>query len=131
MTNDENKRNADPQLDSNTLGLGNPPSIPKRPNINYRKEKKNINNLQTFIELVENMFKPNNYKRIKNNISNRQKTALTDIQKGASRACLVQDGASRFLVLDSDSYIGKIDCHLERSSFQQLDCNPSDKFCKT
>ena len=54
-----------------------------------------------------------------------------DIQKDISRACLMQGGASRFLVLDSDSYIGKIDCQLERSSFQQLDYNPSDKFCKT
>ena len=36
------------------------------------KGKEKHNNLQTFIELVENdMFKPNNYKRIENNINNR------------------------------------------------------------
>ena len=41
--NDENKKNADPQLDSrNTLGLGNLPPIQKQPNINYQKKKTNI-----------------------------------------------------------------------------------------
>ena len=36
----------------------------------------------TFIGLVENdIFKPNNYKRIKNNISNQERNALKDIQK--------------------------------------------------
>ena len=33
-------------------------------------------------------------------------------------------------MLDSDSYIEKIDRHFERSSFQELDYNLSDKFCK-
>ena len=36
---DENQKNAHPQLDSSTSGLGNPPPIQKQPNINYRKEK--------------------------------------------------------------------------------------------
>ena len=42
---DENKKNGDPQLDSSTLGLRNPPPIQKLPYINYRKEKRNINSL--------------------------------------------------------------------------------------
>ena len=42
---DENKKNGDPQLDSSTLGLRNPPPIQKLPHINYRKEKRNINSL--------------------------------------------------------------------------------------
>ena len=68
--NDENHKNADPQLDSSTSGLGNPPPIQKQPNMNYQKEKTKINSLETFTELVENdIFKPDNYKRIKNNIS--------------------------------------------------------------
>ena len=40
--NDENKKYADPQLDSSTSGLRNPPPIQKQPNINCRKEKTNI-----------------------------------------------------------------------------------------
>ena len=81
----------------------------------------NINSLGTFIELAENdIFKPANYKRIKNNISNQERKALKDIQKDTSKTFRIQDKGSRFVVLDSDSYIEKIDRQLERSSFQQL-----------
>ena len=84
------KKNADPQLDSSTSGLGNPPPVQKKPNINYRREKANINSLETFIELVENdIFKPSNYKRIKNNISNQERNGLKDIQKDTSKACRI------------------------------------------
>ena len=65
----------DPELDPRN-------TLQKQPNINYRKEKANINNLDTFIELVENdILKPRNYKRIKNNISNQERNPLKDIQK--------------------------------------------------
>ena len=67
------------------------------------------------------MFKSNNYRRIKNNISNQERTALKDIQKDTSETCRMQNKGSRFVVLDSDSYIEKIDRQLKRSSFQQLD----------
>ena len=116
--NHKNQKNADPHLDSSTMGPGNPPPIQKQPNINYRKEKTNINSLETFIELVENdIFKPDNYKRIKNNISNQERNALKDIQKDTSKTCRIQGKGSRFVVFDSDSYIEKIDHQLERSSF--------------
>ena len=70
--NDENKKNEDPQLNSkNTLNIGNPPPIQKQPNKNCKKEKTNIYSLKTFIELAKNdIFKPSNYRRIKNNIRN-------------------------------------------------------------
>ena len=76
------------------------------------------------------MFKSNNYRRIKNNISNQERTALKDIQKDTSETCRMQNKGSRFVVLDSDSYIEKIDRQLKRSSFQQLDYHPSDEVCK-
>ena len=102
-------RNAESQLDSGTSGLGNPPSIQKQPHINYRKEKTNINSIQNFIELAENdIFKPNNYKRIKNNVSNRETNALKDIQNDTSKICRIQDKGLRFVLLDSDSYVEKI-----------------------
>ena len=86
--------------------MGNPPPIQKQPNINYRKEKTNINSLETFTELVENdIFKLGNYKRIKNNINNQERKALKDVQKDTSKTRRIQDKGSRFVVLDSDSYI--------------------------
>ena len=42
----------------------------------------------------------------------------------------IQGKGSGFVVFDSDSYIEKINCRLERSSFQQLDYKPPDKFRK-
>ena len=42
----------------------------------------NINSLETFIELVENdIFKSNNHKKIKNNISNQERNALKTYKK--------------------------------------------------
>ena len=76
------------------------------------------------------MFKSNNYRRIKNNISNQERTALKDIQKDTSETCRMQNKGSRFVVLDSDSYIEKIDRQLKRSSFQQLDYTLQMKFAK-
>ena len=71
------------------LYLGNTFPIQKQPNINYRKEKTNINSLETFIELAENdIFKPNKYKKIKTNISNQERNALKDIQKDTSKTFL-------------------------------------------
>ena len=70
--NDENLKTADAQSDSNnTPGLGDSSPIQKHSNKNYRKEKANINNLKTFIEPIENdIFKHNNYRRIKSTICN-------------------------------------------------------------
>ena len=76
------------------------------------------------------MFKSNNYRRIKNNISNQERTALKDIQKDTSETCRMQNKGSRFVVLDSDSYIEKIDRQLKRSSFQQSDYTLQMKFAK-
>ena len=63
----------------------------------------NINSLETFIELVQNdIFKSNNHKKIKNNISNQERNALKDIQKNTSKAFPIGDKRSRFVVLDCD-----------------------------
>ena len=53
-----------------------------------------------------------------------------DIQNDTSQICYIQDKEPHFVVLDSDSYIEKINSQLERSSFSQLDYNRSDKFFK-
>ena len=55
------------------------------------------------------IFKPTNYKRIKNKISIQERKALKDTQRDTSRKCRIQDKGSRFVVLDSDSYIERID----------------------
>ena len=76
--------------------------------MNCQKEKTNINSLENFTELVENdIFKPNNQKRIKNNISIQERNALKDIQRNTSKTCRTQDKGSRFVVLDSSKNANK------------------------
>ena len=73
--------------------------------------------MENFIELVENdIFKPTNYKRIKNN-SNQKRKPLKDIQKDTLKTCRIQDKGSCFVVLDSESYIKKIDRDLQEVLF--------------
>ena len=47
--------------------IGNPPQQQRSSYINYRKEKTKMSSLETFIELIEkDIFKPENYRRIRN-----------------------------------------------------------------
>ena len=36
----------------------------------------------------------------------------------------VQDKVSRFVVLDNEDYVKKVEHQINRSSFQQLECDP-------
>ena len=90
-----------------------------------------MNSLETFIELNEkDIFKPDNYRRIRNNISKEEKVALRNIQNDPSRTYRIQDKCSRFVILNNDDYINKIDYQLGRSSFEQLERDLSNTFSK-
>ena len=117
-------------LDSRMISqFGNPPPSTSRSYVNYRKDKTNINSLETFIELVENdIFKPDNYRRIKSNITKEKREALKNIQRDSAQSYRIQDKGSRFVILDNDDYIGKIDYQLRRSSFSKLNDDPSNDF---
>ena len=67
--------------------FGNPPPSKSRAHVNYRKDKKNINSLETFIKLVENdIFKSDNYRSIKSNITKEEREALKNIQRDSIRS---------------------------------------------
>ena len=74
-------------LDSRMISqFGNPPPSKSRSHVNYRKDKTNINSLETFIELVENdIFKPDIYRRIKSNITKEESKTLKNIQRDSTR----------------------------------------------
>ena len=101
-------------LDSRMISqFGNPPPSKSRSHVNYRKDKTNINSLETFIELVENdIFKPDNYRRIKSNITKEEREALKNIQRDSTRSYRIQDKGSQFVILDNDDYMEKIDYQL-------------------
>ena len=109
--------------------LGNPPIGAKSSNVNLRKEKTNISSLEAFIELVEkDLFKPSNYNKIKGNVTTEERKALKTIQNDELRSYRLQDKGSRFVVLDNQDYVEKIDYQLGRSSFEELDHDPSKLF---
>ena len=90
-----------------------------------------MNSLETFIELIEkDIFKPDNYRGIRNKISKEEKEALRNIQNDPSRTYRIQDKSSRFVILENDDYINKIDYQLGRSSLEQLEKNLSNTFSK-
>ena len=109
--------------------LGNPPIEAKSLNVNFRKEKTNISSLEAFIELVEkDLFKLSNYSKIKGNITTEERKALQSIQNGELKSNRLQDKGSRLVVLDNQDYVEKTGYQLGRSSFEELDHNPSQLF---
>ena len=74
------------------------------------------------------MFKPSNYNKIKGNITTEERKALKTIQNDELRSYRLQDKGSRFVVLDNQDYVEKIDYQLGRSSFEELDLDPSKLF---
>ena len=117
-------------LDSRLISqFGNPPPSKSRPHVNYRIDKTNFNSLETFIELVENdIFNPDNYMRIKSNITKEGREAWKNIQRDSTQSYRTHDKGSRFVTLDNDDYIDKIDYQLRRSSFSELNGNSSNDF---
>ena len=98
-------------------------------NVNYRKDKTNINSLETFIELAENdIFKPDNYRPVKSSITKEDREALKNIKIDSTRSYRIQDKGSRFVILDNDDYIEKIDYQLKRTLFSELNDDPSNDF---
>ena len=109
--------------------FGNPLPSKSRSHVNYRKDKTNINSLETFIELAENdIFKPDNYRPVKSSITKEDREALKNIKIDSTRSYRIQDKGSRFVILDNDDYIEKTDYQLRRSSFSELNDDLSNDF---
>ena len=116
-------------LSVETFQNGNPPVKAKSPNINFTREKTNVDIFETFIELVEkDLSQPCNYNKAKSNITKEERNALKNIQHDELRSYRVQDKGSRFVVLDNEDYIEKINYQFGRSSFEELDYDPSKAF---
>lgn len=86
----------------------------KTTEIQTTEKRRETNSFEMFIELIKNyIFKPNNYRKIKNNISNEERKAQKYIQKDKSKTNCKQYKGSLFVALDSDiekiGYIEKID----------------------
>ena len=61
---------------------------------------------------------------MKSNITKEERNTLKNIQHEELRSYRVQDKGSRFVVLDNEHYIEKINYQLGRSSFEELKYDP-------
>ena len=103
-------------LNSSVCQVGNLSIKAKSSNVNFRKEKTNINSLGTFIELVEkHLFKPSNHNKIKRSVTTEKRKPLKTIQNGKLRSYRLQDKLLHFVILYYEGYIEKIDYESGRS----------------
>ena len=58
-------------------------------------------------------------------LSKEKKAALKDIRNWDKNVVRVQDKGSRFVVLDNEDYIKKVEHQINRSSFQRLEYDPT------
>ena len=109
--------------------LRNLPIEAKSSNVNFSKGKTNTSTLEAFTELVEeDLFKSSNYSHIKGNITTEERKALKSTQNDELRSYQLQDKGSRFVVLDNQDYVKKIEYQLGRSLCEELDHDPSNLF---
>ena len=82
-----------------------------------------------FIEKIEkDLFNPENVKKVRHNLSKDEKAALKDIRYWDKNVVRVQDKGSRFVVLDNEDYIKKVEDQINRSSFHRLEYDPTKSF---
>ena len=79
-----------------------------------------------FIEKIEkDLFNPENVLKVRHNLSKDEKAALKDIRNQDKNVVIVQDKGSRFVVLDNEDYVKKVEHQI---SFQRLEYDPAKCF---
>ena len=133
---DQQQEQVQPQVNSNEPSINEnnfrpgkfPPKINPYQQI-YRSKPSANNSVELFIKSIEKeLFNPNNIKKTRNNLNKEEKLALKAMKSWNDKVIRVQDKGSRFVFLDANSYIEKIEHQINRSSFDKLDANPSFKF---
>ena len=95
----------------------------------YRSKPSTNNSVESFINGIEKeRFNSNNIGKIRNNLNKEEKQALKEMKSWDDKVIRVQDKGSRFVVLDTNSFIEKVEHQINRSSFDKLNTDPSPKF---
>ena len=95
----------------------------------YRSKPSTNNSVESFINGIEKeRFNSNNIGKIRNNLNKEEKQALKEMKSWDDKVIRVQDKGSRFVVLDTNSFIEKVEHQINRSSFDKIDTDPSPKF---
>ena len=86
----------------------------------YRSKKTDSIDLEMFIKKIEkDLFNPENVKKVRHNLSKNEKAARKDIRNYDKNVVRVQCKGSRFVVLDNEDYVKKVEHQINRSSFQR------------
>ena len=110
-----NYNSNEPSINENNFPPGKPP-----PKINpyqqlFRSKPSTNNNVELFIKSIEKeLFNPNNFKKTRNNLNKEEKLALKEMKSWNDKVIRVQDKGSRFVVLDTNSYIEKVEHQISR-----------------
>ena len=95
----------------------------------YRWKKTDSKDLEMFIKKIEkDLFNPENVKKVRHNLSKNEKAARKDIRNYDKNVVRVQCKGSRFVVLDNEDYVKKVEHQINRSSFQRLEYDPTKSF---
>ena len=119
----------EPTTNENNFPPGKPPAKANPYEQLYRSKPSTNNSVELFIKRIEKeLFNSNNIRKIRNNLNKEGKLALKDMKSWDGKVIGVQDKGSRFVVLDTNSYIEKVEHQINRSSFDKLDADASSKF---
>ena len=110
------------------LTIDNPP----RKQSLWIPPKRNSNEIETFISLVENdLLQDTSRKRIPSNLSEDEKKPLKDwrenvlFNKESDKVMRLEDKGNRFIIVDKQTDHEKADEQIERSSFLKIDHDPT------
>ena len=118
-------KSTEPTTNENNFPPGKPPPKANPYQQLHRSKPSTNNSEELFIKSTEKeLFNPNNIRNIRNNLNKEEKLALKEMKSWDDKIIRVQDKGSRFDVLDTNSYIEKVD----RCSFDKLDADSSPKF---
>ena len=110
---DQQQEQVHPQFNSNepTINENNFPLCKPPPKINpyqqlYRSKPNTNNSVELFIKSIEKeLFNRNNIKKTRNNLNKEETLALKEMKSWNDKVIRLQDKGSRFVVLDTNSYI--------------------------
>ena len=119
----------EPTTNENNFPPGKPPAKANPYQQLYRSKPNANNSVELFIKSIEKeLFNPNNIRKIRNNLNKEEKLAFKEMKSWDDKVIRVQDKGSRFVVLDTNSYIEKVEHQINRSSFDKRDADPSPNF---
>ena len=103
-------KSTEPTTNENNFPPGKPPPKANPYQQLYRSKPSTNNSVELFIKSIEKeLFNPNNIRNIRNNLNKEENLTLKETKSWDDKIIRVQDKGSRFVVLDTNSYIEKVD----------------------